>query len=277
MTNNGNPQERVDTLIMSDLHLKSRLSRTKSIEGILAHFVCRQMVLGGDVVDDDKDDENTFRALDLWADEHGVVHIRKGEKIELADDRFVIMFQLREWTRQGCRIYYVWGNHDPNSAKRYASLIGAKVCDEYCWQYNGKQIRVIHGDQFDVYSQKHPWISNISFEIYYWTRFVLGSYADRLARFFKRFFKGHDKAVKCVALYAFRYGRRRHDDCIICGHTHHTEFRWKKSKWRKNILYCNAGCVDATPATCITVCPKGIRIHYFDESGKKVTEETPPQ
>jgi len=51
--NTTGPQEQVDTLIVSDLHLKSWLCKIRAIEGMLAYFSCRQMVLGGDIVDDD--------------------------------------------------------------------------------------------------------------------------------------------------------------------------------------------------------------------------------
>src|SRR3989344_5702415 len=245
-------RERVCALAISDVHLGSELCKAKTVEAILSHFECGELILNGDIFDD--------------------LNLKR-----LKRSHFDVLKKISGHAKRGAKIIWIRGNHDEDLADVYAAFVGADVLDDYIWMWSGKKVIWIHGDQFDTFMEQYPWTSAFFTDIYWWFQYLLGLVglgrsADRICRIVKRYAKGYAEAKRNVADGALEYGRLEGADHIICGHTHHAEDRSGKGRH-----YHNIGCATEFPVTCITFTDTEIRRHYFDDTGTVFKVELLPQ
>jgi UDP-2,3-diacylglucosamine pyrophosphatase LpxH len=133
-------KKKTHTLIISDLHLGSKVSQAEKALKLLKSFSFRKLILLGDVFDD-----LNFENLDkeCWNFLTYVGKISKEKKVR-----------------------WVLGNHDKGLANVFESLVDAKVYEEYSWRCDGKKYLAIHGHQFDRFLINNALLSYLATRFY---------------------------------------------------------------------------------------------------------------
>jgi len=215
-------------LIISDLHLGSRVSRAREATEFLKNFEFKKLILLGDIFED----------LNF-------------NRLRSDDWKFLALVTKFSKTR---KVRWVMGNHDKDLAKILAALTGAKAYKVYTWRYGGKKFVAIHGHQFDNFLTDNPFLSLIAPQIYNFIQLL--DFSDkRISRYIKRESKLWMRNSEKVAARAFFYARLRGFDYIFCGHTHKA-----MEERRGKIHYYNSGCWTEIPSTYIAIDGKKIEI-----------------
>jgi UDP-2,3-diacylglucosamine pyrophosphatase LpxH len=226
--------ETIDTLVVSDVHLGSNVSRVQELFSLLKSFAIadhkyrlRRLVLLGDMFDD-----MNFRRL------------RKYE--------WKLLGLIREMTDEESNVEVVWlrGNHDIELIELMEHLVGTNVHEEYHWQVAGKRFFAMHGDQFDKWVIDYPILIDIPLFIYEMIQKIDGS-RHTISRFLKdkskKWLRINEEVARGIMGYAHKKGYNL--DAIFCGHTHLAE----EAKIG-DLMYYNTGCWTGTEApTYITI------------------------
>lgn len=222
---------RTHTLIISDFHLGSRVSRSKQLTELLASFKFKKLILLGDI----------FESLNFK---------------QLRHQDWEVLSQISEISKKS-KVVWVEGNHDTGLSQLFSTFTGAKVYKVYKWKFKNKKYLAIHGHQFDNFLIDNALISYVATKFYNFIQVI--DFSDkRISHFLKRSSKGWLRLSKKVANKAIRYARLRGVDYIFCGHTH----KAKKVR-RGKITYYNSGCWTDVPSTYITLDEDNIRIHKY--------------
>jgi UDP-2,3-diacylglucosamine pyrophosphatase LpxH len=221
----------VDTLIVSDLHLGTDLSRPAAMLATLRRYSFRRLILLGDILDD----LNFSR---------------------LPRDHWNLLAYLRTLCAPERRIEVVWvaGNHDYLLSRLTHHFLGLPVHKQYRWTYEGKTFLAMHGHQFDTVIERHP-VVTASVGLLYSTIQRWETDRHPLTRLVKRTSKIWRGVSELVAQEAAAYAASRGANGIFCGHTHSP-----MERMFGKVTYHNTGCWTETPATFITVGPCGIRL-----------------
>ncbi len=115
-----------DTLILSDLHLGSDMSRADEARRMLRQRRFRRLILLGDI----------FSDLNFG---------------RLTKQHWRFLSYIRKLSNPKRQVEVVWveGNHDHGLTDVMSHLVGIKVYQEYVWEYGGLRHLAIHGHQFD--------------------------------------------------------------------------------------------------------------------------------
>lgn len=219
------------TLIISDLHLGSRVSRSREVKKLLDKMEFKKLILLGDV----------FESLNFN---------------ELVDDDWKLLSLFTDLAKKK-KVRWVLGNHDRGLTRLFAILTNIKIYRQYKWRYSGVKYLAIHGHQFDNFLVNNAILSNVVNQLYNFIQ-LLDFDDKRISRFIKRRSKGWLRLSKKVANRAILYARLQMVTTIFCGHTH------KPMKiHRGNINYYNSGCWTDTPSNYITINGKTVVIHDF--------------
>ena len=121
----------LDTLILSDVHLGSEVSRAREATELLAGTNFRRLVLLGDIFSD-----LNFRRL--------------------TSDHWKFLSRIRKLSNPKRKVEVVWveGNHDQGLSQIMSHLVGVPVYQRYVWEYQGKRHVAVHGHQFDASAAK---------------------------------------------------------------------------------------------------------------------------
>lgn len=228
----------IDTLIISDIHLGSEVSRPAQVRQMLESYRFKRLILLGDIFDD----LNFHR---------------------LKKEHWNLLSYIRKLSNPDKNIEVIWveGNHDEGLSEIMSHLIGIKVYSDYLWKHNGKKFLAVHGHQFDRFLNENVIISSVSSFIYNKIQ-KFGKNKQTVSRFIKRKSKGWLRLSYKVADSAIEYAGKKNLDYIICGHTHQ-----KLHKKKAGIEYYNTGCWTDIPSTYITIDNEGIvRLNDFIES-----------
>ncbi len=205
-------RQKIETLIVSDLHLGSGVSRAAALRQVLRQYDYRRLILNGDIFD-----HSRFQRL------------RRGDWRLLSEIR-----QRAQNTPQG-EVVWIAGNHDP-WLRPLAALTGARVCKEYAWEENGRRCLALHGHQFDRFMKDNAGLSAVATVFYALAqRFDTADY--RCSRWLKRRCKTWLRNSELVAEQALDYAARRQADVVFCGHTHQAMQREQNGR-----RYLNSGC-----------------------------------
>jgi len=219
------------TIIISDLHLGSSVSRSQKVIDFLQSAQFRKLILLGDV----------FESLNF-------------EKLKAAD--WQLLFLISEFSKEK-KVRWVEGNHDKGLIKIFSAFTGAQAYKVYHWQYKKKKYLAIHGHQFDYFLINNYFLSYLANLIYNFIQLI--DFKDkRISRFIKRKSKGWLKLSQKVAKRALWYAYLRKVDFIFCGHTHRADKKRKRGIW-----YYNSGCWTDIPATFITIDENKIKIGKY--------------
>ena len=223
-----------DTLILSDVHLGSEMSRAEDALALLRSVRFKRLILLGDIFHD-----LNFRRLTKqhW---HFLSHIRKLSN-----------------PKRKVEVVWVEGNHDTGLSDLMSHLVGVPVYRQYVWEFDGKRHLAIHGHQFDRFVINNFLLSRLGEWIYLHLQRI-DRRGKRFVRFLDRLNTRWLRLTTKVAHGAFSYAKQGKAERIFCGHTH-VAMRQEQ----EGVTYFNSGSwIDAT-CTYITVCEEGVHIHEY--------------
>jgi UDP-2,3-diacylglucosamine pyrophosphatase LpxH len=214
----------VDTIILSDLHLGSDVSRSERAGQLLRCYTFRRLILNGDVFDD-----LNFKRLD------------KG------DWRFLSYIRKLSAPRKDLEVIWVVGNHDGGVADILSHLLGVPVHDEYAWTLGEKVFVAIHGHQFDKWITEHQMVTAVATKVYSGIQKI--DPRRRVSRWVKRTSKKFLRLGDKIGADAVAYAKSRYAaNVVFCGHTHQP-----MSRMIGDVLYVNSGAWTDVPSTYITI------------------------
>jgi UDP-2,3-diacylglucosamine pyrophosphatase LpxH len=225
----------LDTLLISDVHLGSEVSRAQDALDLLRSVSFRRLILLGDIFSD-----LNFRRL---TGEHW---------------RFLSYIRKLSNPKRKIEVVWVEGNHDKGLSKVMSHLVGLPVYQRYAWEYEGKRHLAIHGHQFDRFVSRDLLISRIGEFIYYEIQKLEGN-EKAVSRYLDRLNTRWLRLCTKVSSGAISYARQGGIDRMFCGHTHvamHLE--------QDGIEYYNTGAWINPTATYIAVGSEGVHIHEYD-------------
>jgi UDP-2,3-diacylglucosamine pyrophosphatase LpxH len=125
-----------DTIIISDLHLGSEVSRASAAMRMLKAASFNRLILLGDI----------FSDLNFG---------------RLKKEHWKFLSYIRKLSNPKREIEVVWveGNHDHALSQVMSHLVGIRVYQEYEWQYDGIRHLAIHGHQFDRFLTRNRVLS----------------------------------------------------------------------------------------------------------------------
>lgn len=222
------------TLIISDIHLGSSVSRASKLLELLNAEQYTTLILNGDIFDD----------LDFTRLQH---------------DHWELLSKLRQLSdpKYGIEVIWIAGNHD-GAAQILSRLIGVRVRNEYIFEWNKKRCLVIHGHQFDRFMTRNPIVSVIASWVYLGIQ-KLDTERQFISRFLKRASKSWLRVSETVARGATLYGLLRRADVVFCGHTHKAI-----KKQLHGIQYYNSGCWTDIPSSYIFITSEDIEIREVE-------------
>jgi len=220
----------VNTLILSDIHLGSEVSRADKATEVLQIYSFQRLILLGDIFDD-----LNFKRLkkEHW---NFLSYVRKLSN-----------------PKRNIEVIWVEGNHDEGLSEIMSLMIGIEILKEYIWKVNGKKFLAIHGHQFDRFLNENVIISNIASFIYDKLQRI-GSENQTIARYVKKKSKGWLRLSEKIAHGAIDYAKAKNVNTVICGHTH---FATDEPTKRKSIEYYNTGCFTDVPSSYIVITEEG--------------------
>jgi UDP-2,3-diacylglucosamine pyrophosphatase LpxH len=225
-----------NTVIISDLHLGSKMSRAEAALQMLKTTSFDRLILLGDIFSD-----LNFRRLKK---EHW---------------QFLSYIRKLSNPKRGVEVVWVEGNHDHGLSELMSHLVGIEVYQEYAWEYCGVRHLAIHGHQFDLFVVNNRLVSNVLTALHLALQKVAFG-KQRLVRFIDRFdskwLRLSSKVMDGALAHAYTQKAQR----VFCGHTHealHVE--------RGGIEYFNSGSWTQPSATYITIDERSVTIRKYDE------------
>lgn len=221
-----------DTLIISDIHLGSEISRARDAMCLLKSTTFRRLILLGDIFND-----LNFRRLKK---EHW---------------QFLSYVRKLSNPKRNVEVVWVEGNHDLGLSDLMSHLVGVPVYQHYTWQFGGKRYLAIHGHQFDRFISRNYLLSRLGETLFLWIqkldarRKTVSRYLDRLNT---RWLRLSDNVAGGAIAFASHEGA----DHVFCGHTH-----VPMSAERDGVRYFNSGSWISEQCSYITVGESGTEIH----------------
>lgn len=214
------------TIIVSDVHLGTKGSKSKEIARFLKQFHCDNLILNGDIIDG-------------W-------QLKKSGSWKRKHTRFFNRV-LKMMESQSTNVYYLRGNHDDFLDQILPLQIGRlQILADMTYESNGKTYFITHGDVFDSITTNLRWIAylgDVGYTFLLWLNRVVNYYRYKkgLPYFsLSQFVKGKVKqAVSYVDDYESelaKMAKAKGCDGIICGHIHKAE-----NRMIDGIHYLNSG------------------------------------
>jgi UDP-2,3-diacylglucosamine pyrophosphatase LpxH len=225
-----------NTLILSDLHLGADTSRAREAARVLKRNRFRRLILLGDI----------FADLNFG---------------RLTKEHWKFLGYIRKLSNPKRNIEVVWveGNHDCGLADIMSHLVGARVYQDYTWEYRGLRHIAIHGHQFDGFQVKRLRLSRWGTSLYLQLQ-KLDFKSKPIVRMIDRLNTRWLGMSAKVAAGALAYAKYHEAERIFCGHTHQA-----MHVHQGGIDYFNSdGWVDSR-LTYLTIDESGVQIHDYDE------------
>ncbi|MEM7750493.1 MAG: UDP-2,3-diacylglucosamine diphosphatase [Pseudomonadota bacterium] len=198
------------TLFISDIHLGARASQADLLVDFLSEHSAETVYLVGDIVD-------------FW-------RIKRGPRWPESNNQVLQM--ILRMVRQGSRVVYIPGNHDDEVRAYCGSQFGGIAIERNAIHEtaDGKRYLIMHGDEFDVVSQRARWLAvlgDYAYQVALWSnvpvnivrrRFGLGYWS------LSAYLKGRVKAaVNFIGDFEHMLSdeaKKQNVDGVICGHIH---------------------------------------------------------
>lgn len=181
-------------LVISDIHLGSPVSKVKSLAKVLKNEKYDHLVINGDCFDN--------KYIHRYKKRH-----------------WNILSLLRKIAKKK-KVTFIIGNHDIKS-KNIIKILGLEFVEKLELEVNGKKMLFIHFHQFDPFIFKHPWITNLAEQIYYFFQSIDRS--KKFSRWLKRTSKSFLKIKSNIRSKALAYIKDKEYDVIFGGHIHYAE------------------------------------------------------
>jgi UDP-2,3-diacylglucosamine pyrophosphatase LpxH len=224
-----------DTLLVSDVHLGSEVSRARDALDLIQSLSFRRLVLLGDIFSD-----LNFRRLN--------------------GEHWKFLSCIRKLSNPKRKIEVVWveGNHDFGLSNVMSHLVGVPVYQRYIWNFQGKRHLAIHGHQFDNFMKRNPLLVRIGEFFLHDVIPCLDGKTKPIARFLDRCTTNWGRMTPRIMNGALAYAKAGNIDRVFCGHTHVA-----LSAERDGVSYYNTGSwIDSQP-TYVTVGEEGVKIHEY--------------
>ncbi len=211
-----------DAVIASDFHLGSTNCEVDKICDFLKDILngtilTKKLILNGD----------TFDSLNF-------------EKLK--KKHWQVLYLIRRvinWNNT--EVIWLTGNHD-EPAETLETLLGYRIEDKYILYSSDKSILVTHGQSFDDFIYKHPYVTSFADFLYSGLQKI-----DRkhyIAKHAKHASKTFVKCSNRIETGAMKMAAEMGADIAVCGHTHKPIAKEK---------YFNSGSWVELPCTYITV------------------------
>lgn len=215
------------TLFISDVHMGSKVSRSRCLNEFLKSVEAEKIVLLGDIID-----VSAIKRKFFWDSDHNAL-IRR-------------IFKM---VKKGVEVIYIPGNHDKELRDMAGfDFAGIKIRKEDIHiTADSRRLLLLHGDKFDgVLNEKLMFLYTLGDRCYdialLLSRIVnrvlmLFGYDWSLSRYLKTKVKNVVKFINDFEHLVVAEARSRKVDGIICGHIHTPELRMIDG-----YLYANCGC-----------------------------------
>ena len=235
-----------DTIIVSDLHLGSEVSRAREATQFLESAVFNRLILLGDIFCD-----LNFRRLKKqhW--------------------QFLSLIRKLSNPKRGVEVVWVEGNHDHGLAQWMSHLVGVRVYQEYGWEYRGVRYLGIHGHQFDRFLVDNALLSAIG-ELIYLRIQKIDARDSKIARWLDLLNSRWLRLTPKVAAGALTLAQSRGIDVVFCGHTHLPHYANAYGA-----QYFNTGCWVHERLTYAAVDDDGPRLGEFIAKAPAVNSRGP--
>ena len=231
----GKPVDHFENVIISDIHLGSKLSQTETLITFLKNISFERLIINGDVFDS--------------------INMKR-----LSKQHWKVLSELRKITDKENHREVIWirGNHDGFS-DLLTQLLGIKVYNEYMFNWNNKKVLALHGDVFDVFTSKHPIISEVA-DIIYKFAIYIDPVKNRISKFLKRNTKAFLRNAQIVRERSLAYGKHKNADVVCCGHTHYPEM-----VQQNGMTYLNSGSWTTNPTSFIGFTKNDVKVVSFSK------------
>lgn len=219
-------KEKIDVLILSDIHLGDQMVRHAEILNLFRQYEAKRVILNGDIL-------------------NGL----KFQRLHSEHWKILSIFRQMSKTHE---VIWVHGNHDADTTI-ISQLLGIRVVNKYLWEMAGKKFLAIHGHQFDRFLNNNFIISQIAFFIYNQLK------RNIVGRFVLNYIKNNNQVWKRnsdgVANGATHLGILMNVDYVFCGHTHQI-IEQEKNK----IKYFNTGAWTESPSAYVVINGEDIKM-----------------
>lgn len=216
------------TIWISYVHLGTLGCRADMLLDFLKHNHCQKLYLVGDIFDGWRLKQKWY-----WPQAHSDV-----------------VQKLLRKARKGTKIVFIPGNHDEflREFLQFDITVGdiELKADDIHTTVDGKELLVIHGDEFDGVVRYGKWLALLGSRAYdlaivanHWFNILrrkMGLPYWSLSAFLKRRVKEAMQFVSNFEQALSQEARRRGADGVVCGHIHHAQM-----KLIGDVLYLNDG------------------------------------
>lgn len=219
-------QKRYKTIVLSDIHLGSKWSKTNEATKFLKKNSCQTLILCGDIIDG-------------WA-------ILRGKKAKWKRRHTNFMKVLLDISHN-TKIIYVRGNHD-DFLDRITPIefLNISIVKDYIYTSGEKKFYVLHGDVFDKVASSMRWLAkvgDVGYSLLLWfnkvynhRRIKKGLPYYSIAREIKGRVKASVSYISDFEKHIVDIADKKGCSGVICGHIHHPEI-----KQFGHITYLNSG------------------------------------
>ena len=219
-------QKHYRTIVLSDVHLGSKWSKTKEASRFLKKNSCETLILCGDIIDG-------------WA-------ILRGKKMKWKRSHTNFMKVLLDLSHN-TRIIYVRGNHDDFLDRIIPiNFLNISIVRDWVYTSGGKRYYVLHGDVFDRVTSSMSWLAKIGDVGYSMLLWLNKTYNRRrirkglpyysIASNIKQKVKASVSYISNFERHVVDIARKKECDGVICGHIHKPEVTHIEG-----VAYLNAG------------------------------------
>ncbi len=233
---------RLDSLIVSDLHLGLRGSRSTDLLKLLQSLRFDRLILLGDILHDSR--------------------LRR-----LSGDDWALIAALRALRHRpgGPEVLPVSGNHDRPCGDLLGRLLDRPVAESVSWNHAGRRFLAVHGDLFDRFVTRHRrTASAVSAAFSFCQRRM--SRHGRWPHVADQFHVRMTGLGRRMAEAALAHARLNDADVIFCGHTHQPYARSHAGGGpsTRPLTYLNTGAWLGVRPSLVTVARDGsARLHQF--------------
>lgn len=214
------------TIVISDIHLGSKWSKTREVIQFLKENTCDTLILCGDIIDG-------------WA-------ILRGKKKKWKNKHSDFIRLILDIQKKA-KVYYLRGNHDDFLGRLIPiELYNISIVNHFIYESNNKRYYVLHGDVFDHITTGFKWVAKLGDlgynallnfnKVYNHFRIKRGLPYQSIAAKIKRKVKSSVSYKSDFEGQIAHIAKANKCDGAICGHIHHPEIRKIG-----DILYLNSG------------------------------------
>jgi UDP-2,3-diacylglucosamine pyrophosphatase LpxH len=212
------------TLIISDIHLGSRVCRAEKVLLLLRQAKFKILVINGDLFDGNDTYKLNAKHWDILT---MIADIAKKQPV-----------------------FLVRGNHG-RSLDKFIGKLGVEVKDDYSFSIGEDKLLCLHGDEFDMYVKHIPVSSSIGTYLYYLLQAV-GGEKQRIPMLIKRASKHLLRIQTRQQKLAMKHAADNGASVIICSHTH-----LPHEDMQDGIRFINSGSFCDNPCSYVTVSRNG--------------------